>query len=152
MWSQGAYFEGDWAIVVLCTMFPVSCIFLNKCLYFSYYVTGYFLEDVHVNPFTSCFISLSNIFKIFPRIHYSLFWSFSYDGNLDYHFVFCFFYYKWYCNEQPRRHKTGHTCKWKHRSVSKRSSFCQAGLQSANINLYLCLQIIRPLYFTNPLL
>ena len=33
--SQGAYFEGDWGVIVLCTMFLVSCIFFNKCLYFS---------------------------------------------------------------------------------------------------------------------
>ena len=33
--SQGAYFEGDWGIIVLCTMFLVSCVFFNKCLYFS---------------------------------------------------------------------------------------------------------------------
>ena len=32
--SQGAYFEGDWGIIVLCTIFLVSCIFFNKCLYF----------------------------------------------------------------------------------------------------------------------
>ena len=32
--SQGAYFEGDWGITVLCTMFLISCIF-SKCLYFS---------------------------------------------------------------------------------------------------------------------
>ena len=32
---QGAYFEGDWNVIVLCTMFLVSCIFFNKCLYFS---------------------------------------------------------------------------------------------------------------------
>ena len=31
--TQGAYFEGDWGIIVLCTMFLVSCIW-NKCLYF----------------------------------------------------------------------------------------------------------------------
>ena len=29
--SHGAYFEGNWSIIVLCTMFPVSCIFFNKC-------------------------------------------------------------------------------------------------------------------------
>ena len=40
MRSQGAYFEGDWGIIVLCTMFLVSCIFFNKCLYFSYYMAG----------------------------------------------------------------------------------------------------------------
>ena len=27
-----------------CPMYNVSCIFFNKCLYFSYYVTGYFLD------------------------------------------------------------------------------------------------------------
>ena len=32
--SQGAYFEGDWDIIVLCTMFLVSCLFFNKCLSF----------------------------------------------------------------------------------------------------------------------
>ena len=36
--SQGAYFEGDWGVIVLCTMFLVSYIFFNKCLYFSYYM------------------------------------------------------------------------------------------------------------------
>ena len=33
--SQGAYFEGDWGVIVLCTVFLVSCIFFNKCIYFS---------------------------------------------------------------------------------------------------------------------
>ena len=33
--SQGAYFEGVLDVIVLCTMFLVSCIFFNKCLYFS---------------------------------------------------------------------------------------------------------------------
>ena len=42
--SQGGYFEGDWGITVLCTMFLVSCILFNICLYFSYYVTGYLLD------------------------------------------------------------------------------------------------------------
>ena len=32
--SQGAYFEGDWGIVVLHTIFLISCIFFNKCLFF----------------------------------------------------------------------------------------------------------------------
>ena len=41
--SQGAYFEGDWGVIVLCTMFLVSCTFFNKCLYFSYYMAGYLL-------------------------------------------------------------------------------------------------------------
>ena len=42
--SQGSYLEGDWGIIVLCTMFLVSCIFFNKCLYFSCYVAGYLLD------------------------------------------------------------------------------------------------------------
>ena len=35
--SQGASFEGDWGVIVLRTMFLVSCIFLNKCPHFSYF-------------------------------------------------------------------------------------------------------------------
>ena len=31
--SQGTCLEGDWGIIVLCTMFLVSCISFNKCLY-----------------------------------------------------------------------------------------------------------------------
>ena len=42
--SRGAYFGGDWGIIVLCTMFLVSCNFFNKCLYFSQYMVGYFLD------------------------------------------------------------------------------------------------------------
>ena len=44
--SQGAYFEGDWSVIVLCTMFLVSCIILNKCVCFSYYMNGYLLADL----------------------------------------------------------------------------------------------------------
>ena len=42
--SQGAYFEGDWGITVLCTVFLVSCTFFNKCLYFSCYMAAYLLD------------------------------------------------------------------------------------------------------------
>ena len=41
---RGAYFEGDWGVIVLCTIFLVSCIFFNKCLYFSHYMAGYLLD------------------------------------------------------------------------------------------------------------
>ena len=44
--SQGACFEGDWDVIVLCTMIFVSCIFFNKCLYFSLYMAGYFLDTL----------------------------------------------------------------------------------------------------------
>ena len=44
--SQGAYFEGDWGIIVLCTVFLVSCIFFSKCLYFSYYKLDTFWTDL----------------------------------------------------------------------------------------------------------
>ena len=33
--SQGAYFEGDWGVIVLCTVFLISYIFFNKSLYFA---------------------------------------------------------------------------------------------------------------------
>ena len=39
--SQGAYFEGDWGVIVLCTVFLVSSS-INLC--FSYYVAGYLLD------------------------------------------------------------------------------------------------------------
>ena len=42
--SQGAYFEGDWGIIVLCTVFLVSCIFFNKWLCLSYYMAGCLLD------------------------------------------------------------------------------------------------------------
>ena len=42
--SQGAYFEGDWGVTILCTVFLVSCIFISKCPYFSQCVVGYFLD------------------------------------------------------------------------------------------------------------
>ena len=37
--SQGAYFEGDWSIIVLHAMFLVLYL-LQWCLYFSYYMAG----------------------------------------------------------------------------------------------------------------
>ena len=42
--SPGAYFEGDWGIIVLCTVCFVASIFFNKCLYFSYYMAEYLLD------------------------------------------------------------------------------------------------------------
>ena len=54
--SQGAYFEGDWGIIIPGTMFLVSCIFFNKCLYFSCYMAGYFLD-------WPCTLQLENKFK-----------------------------------------------------------------------------------------
>ena len=41
---QGAFSEGDWGVIFLCTMFLVSCIFFNKCFYFSSYMAGYLLD------------------------------------------------------------------------------------------------------------
>ena len=48
--SQGAYFEGDWGVIVLCTMFLLSFIFFRNWLYFSYYMAGYLLDRPH-KPF-----------------------------------------------------------------------------------------------------
>ena len=33
MRSHSAHCEGDWGIIVLCRVFLISCIFLNKCLF-----------------------------------------------------------------------------------------------------------------------
>ena len=42
--SQGAYFEGDWGVIVLRILhLLVYCIFYNQWFYFSYYMAGYFL-------------------------------------------------------------------------------------------------------------
>ena len=46
--SQVAYLEGDWDVIVLCTMFLASCIFFNECVYFSYYMAGYCLDTPHI--------------------------------------------------------------------------------------------------------
>ena len=62
-WEKGAYFEGDWGVIVLCTTFLVFCIF-NKCLYFSYYIAGYLLDRSHtcvicILPYVSIFTQFS---------------------------------------------------------------------------------------------
>ena len=53
--SQGASFEGDWGVIVLCTMFLVSCIFFNRCFYFSYHMAGYLLDRPSISPKIFCF-------------------------------------------------------------------------------------------------
>ena len=50
--SQDAYSEGDWGVIVLCTMFLVYCIFFSKCFYFSYHMAEYLLHRPHVFPFS----------------------------------------------------------------------------------------------------
>ena len=45
--SHGAYYEGDWGVIVLCTMFLVSFIFFYKRLYFSCHTDGYFWDRPH---------------------------------------------------------------------------------------------------------
>ena len=51
--SQSAYFGGDWGVIVLCTMFLVSCIFFKKWLYFSYYMAGYLLDRPQIHNFSN---------------------------------------------------------------------------------------------------
>ena len=46
---QGTYFEGDWGIIVLCTIFLVSSL---KNVSFSYYVAGYLLVRIHIHVYT----------------------------------------------------------------------------------------------------
>ena len=45
---QGASFEGDSGVIVLCTMLLISCVLFNKCLYFSYYIAGSLLDRLHI--------------------------------------------------------------------------------------------------------
>ena len=70
--SQDAYFEGDWWVIVLCTMFLVSCIFFNKCLYFSYYMTGYFRTDLNKGQNSQHVISTHG-FNHLPEFRASVF-------------------------------------------------------------------------------
>ena len=44
--SQGTYFEGDWGMIVLCTMFLASCIFFNKCLYYITWLNTFWLDPL----------------------------------------------------------------------------------------------------------
>ena len=57
--SQGAYFEADWGIIVLCTMFLVSCIFFNKCLYFHITWLDTFWTDLVYNFFARTWFILN---------------------------------------------------------------------------------------------
>ena len=47
--SQGAYFEGDGGVTVLCTMFLVSCIFFNKLSLFHSTWLDTFWTDLSTN-------------------------------------------------------------------------------------------------------
>ena len=64
--SQGAHFEGDWGIIVPCTMFLVSCVFINKCLY-SYYTAGYLMNRPHIFIFFMAFDSQGAFQKDWPN-------------------------------------------------------------------------------------
>ena len=48
-----AYFESHWGIIVLCTMFFVSGIFFNKCLYFSHSMAGNLLDRPRILVYNS---------------------------------------------------------------------------------------------------
>ena len=61
--SQGAYTEGDWGIIVLCTMFLVLCMFLKKGLYFSYNMAGYLLDRPHISKIQCFFNQLKQTFS-----------------------------------------------------------------------------------------
>ena len=47
--SQGTTFEGEWGITVLCTVFLVSCLFFNKCLYFWPWLMAQWIKCKPVN-------------------------------------------------------------------------------------------------------
>ena len=59
--SRDAYFEGEWGVIVLCTVFLVSCIFINECLYFPYYMAGYFLDRPCIAE--ECFVMIWGLFS-----------------------------------------------------------------------------------------
>ena len=44
VWGPKVNFKGNWGIIVVRTMFLIFCIFFKKCLYFSYYMSGYLLD------------------------------------------------------------------------------------------------------------
>ena len=48
VWSQGAYFGGDWGVIVLCTMF-LSFVSLSINVSFSCGLAGYFLGKLHIH-------------------------------------------------------------------------------------------------------
>ena len=53
----------DWGIIVLCTMFLVSCIF-SKCFYFSHYLARYLLGRPHIiQPSCSLIFTEGKIWK-----------------------------------------------------------------------------------------
>ena len=54
---QGTFFEGNWGVIILCTMFLVSCIFFNKCLCFSYYMAGHLLDRPRIFLLSLLFIA-----------------------------------------------------------------------------------------------
>ena len=45
--SQGAYCEEDWGVIVLCTVFLVSYIFFNKCLFHSTWLDTFWTNLVY---------------------------------------------------------------------------------------------------------
>ena len=71
--SQAAYFEGDWGIIVLCTMFLVSCIFFSKCLYFSYKMAIYFPDRPRISDGINVSKSMKGHISTLSHIFLSLF-------------------------------------------------------------------------------
>ena len=65
--SQGAYFEGDWCVIVLRTMFLVSCIFFNERLYFSCYMAGSLLDRPHITALHPGFCHVYFIYSALTR-------------------------------------------------------------------------------------
>ena len=58
--SQHAYFEGDWGIIVLCTMFLVYCI-ISKCLFFHITWLDTFWTDLVIGVWNQYVIYLKYI-------------------------------------------------------------------------------------------
>ena len=78
--SQGACFEADRGITVLCTVCPVACTFFRKCLYFSYYMAGYLLDRPCIlrhNYTAPCSEHLNLPCKYFPVVSLTPFYRWS---------------------------------------------------------------------------
>ena len=90
--SQSSYFEGDWGIIVLCTVFLVSCISFNKCLYFSYYIAGYLLDiytythiHAYICAYTHTHIHIYTYIYVYAHIHIYIYIV----------LVICYWFYSW---------------------------------------------------------
>ena len=90
VWFQGAYFEGDWSIMGLCTMFLVSSSI--NVSYFSHYMAGYLLDRPHIYHFPEklCITALQLVIFGFIKFYIKQFLK-----NFKYIYSWRIFYINW---------------------------------------------------------